>query len=296
MKEIQSDRVSVVTLTKAGKSVKEIQKITARSATFIHKWRLRSREGDRSLEDKPRAGRPGILDSSSKNFLKKKMYGVVRASPREMAKQLAKKKMFAFLLALLQDLRNLKTGNRIGFRKRLCSPKKNRSSRLQFVGKYGKLKEDDWKKWLFTDEKNFVLFRPPNAQNDRVYCLSKEEVRPQMIPKYSQSVMVWGGISAAGRTKLIFLKKGQRLSSNTYVSDILEPAVADIKGRTSKRVTPWLTKRLFRDPVDWVFQQDSAPPHRGKIATGWLQKNVPAFLPPSEWPGNSPDLNPMEHI
>jgi len=206
------------------------------------------------------------------------------------------KKMFAFLLALLQDLRNLKTGNRIGFRKRLCSQKKNRSSRLQFVGKYGKLKEDDWKKWLFTDEKNFVLFRPPNAQNDRVYCLSKEEVRPQMIPKYSQSVMVWGGISAAGRTKLIFLKKGQRLSSNTYVSDILEPAVGDIKGRTSKRVTPWLTKRLFRDPVDWVFQQDSAPPHRGKIATGWLQKNVPAFLPPSEWPGNSPDLNPMEHI
>lgn len=117
-----------------------------------------------------------------------------------------------------------------------------------------------------------------------------------MIPKNSQSVMVWGGVSAGGRTKLIFLQPGQRLNADTYISDILEPAVADIRGRTTTRTEKWVTKLLFRDPENWTFQQDGAPPHRAKKTVAWLEENVPSFLSPTEWPANSPDLNPMEHI
>ena len=42
-----------------------------------------------------------------------------------------------------------------------------------------------------------------------------------------------------------------------------------------------------------TFQQDSAPCYKAKSVTNWLQtKNVTV----QKWPGNSPDLNPIENL
>ena len=42
-----------------------------------------------------------------------------------------------------------------------------------------------------------------------------------------------------------------------------------------------------------IFQQDSAPYHKAKSITNWFQtKNVRVL----KWPGNSPDLNPIENL
>ena len=42
-----------------------------------------------------------------------------------------------------------------------------------------------------------------------------------------------------------------------------------------------------------TFRQDSAPRHKAKLVANWFQtKNVRVL----KWPGNSPDLNPIENL
>jgi hypothetical protein len=180
--------------------------------------------------------------------------------------------------------------------KKIFLSQKNITSRLTFAKRYQHLGKKEWRKWLFTDEKSFVLFRPPNTQNDRIYCHSPEEVLPKEVPKKSQSLMVWGGLTATGLTQLEFVAKGKKVNADTYIHEILEPALSKLKARRSTRTGGWFTQKLFRDGDDFTFQQDGAPAHRAKKTQAWLQENVPHFVKNTEWPGNSPDLNPIENL
>ena len=42
-----------------------------------------------------------------------------------------------------------------------------------------------------------------------------------------------------------------------------------------------------------IFMQDGAPCHRSKIVKKFLEENHVTTL---DWPGNSPDLNPIENL
>ena len=42
-----------------------------------------------------------------------------------------------------------------------------------------------------------------------------------------------------------------------------------------------------------IFMQDSAPSHRFKVAKNFLDSNN---IDPLKWPGNSPDLSPIENL
>ena len=46
-------------------------------------------------------------------------------------------------------------------------------------------------------------------------------------------------------------------------------------------------------PVDFIFQQDGAPCHTAKVCQAWFKNNNVRLL---SWPGNSPDLNPIENL
>ena len=50
--------------------------------------------------------------------------------------------------------------------------------------------------------------------------------------------------------------------------------------------------KLFQGS-SFVFQDDSAPCHRAKCVKDWHQANGIETL---DWPGNSPDLNPIENL
>ena len=48
-------------------------------------------------------------------------------------------------------------------------------------------------------------------------------------------------------------------------------------------------------PTD-IFQQDGAPVHTSKVALKWLENNLNSFWGKGVWPGNSPDLSPIENL
>jgi hypothetical protein len=88
--------------------------------------------------------------------------------------------------------------------------------------------------------------------------------------------MVWGCFSAAGRGALYFLPKNFTMNSDTYekvLEDHLIPFM-QIYGTTQ-------------------FLQDGVPCHASK----WIKKFlVDKAFEVIDWPGNSPDLNPIENV
>ena len=93
--------------------------------------------------------------------------------------------------------------------------------------------------------------------------------------------MVWAGISAKGRSPLVFVPVGAKINSSTYQKLILEPVLKD------------LSKTIFnKEP--FLFQQDGAPAHTSNISQNWLRENIPDFITKEEWPPSIPDLNPMD--
>ena len=46
---------------------------------------------------------------------------------------------------------------------------------------------------------------------------------------------------------------------------------------------------------NWSFQQDSVIAHKAWTTQQWQDTNVPDFISTSNWPSESPDLNPVDY-
>lgn len=140
----------------------------------------------------------------------------------------------------------------------------------------------------FTDEKLFTVAAPKNSQNDRLYVASatkKKQVPAarllQTRATFTKSVMVSVGVSSLGATDLIFIDPGVKINGAYYrdvlLSQQLLPAIRELSGDF------------------FIFQQDSAPAHRAHETVEMLRLSTPEFIPPTLWPPNSPDLNPVDY-
>lgn len=96
--------------------------------------------------------------------------------------------------------------------------------------------------------------------------------------KHPTKIMVWSVISGKGTGHLHIVEGTMRQDQyKTILQKRLLPQVAE-----------W-----FPNGEDFVFMHDSAPCHKAKSISTFLAAKKVKVLP---WPGNSPDLNPIENL
>ena len=75
---------------------------------------------------------------------------------------------------------------------------------------------------------------------------------------------------------------------------------------TAHRYLRWILPKMLQgikalfaengDTSSWIFMQDGAGPHTANTTQRWLEQSDFKYWTKYEWPGNSPDLNPIENM
>lgn len=152
-----------------------------------------------------------------------------------------------------------------------------KKKRLIWARKYEEWTEEQWEKVLFSDESHFLVQgqRSRYVRKSRSETLSHKHI--EQTVKHPTKKMFWGCFSVHGPGPL-FPVDGM-MNSDKYIEVITRKVVPTLK-------TLWPSG-------DGIFQQDLAPCHKSrKVMACFGEYDVQCL----DWPGNSPDLNPIENL
>lgn len=120
------------------------------------------------------------------------------------------------------------------------------------------------------EERNIFVKRRPNEK------YNAECIRQKV--KHPTSVMIWGCITINGPGPLHVIEG--TMNAEKYITLLDTVLIPEIP-------------TMFRRRQRYTFQQDGAPCHTAKSVISYLEKKK---LPVLDWPGNSPDMNPIENV
>ena len=103
--------------------------------------------------------------------------------------------------------------------------------------------------------------------------------------------MVSAGFSMHGKTCIIFIDPQTTKVNGKYYAGVIRRSFPNVVDSDDRVV---LTSRVCPDD-NYIFQQDSGPSHRCRLAQQFLQANTPDFVHSDAWPPNSSDLNPLDY-
>jgi len=287
-------RVRIQTLFSEGYGTKEICQKVQVSPSTVRRWRNK-----KQFTDRKRSARPRVLSPTTKRQIKSKMYRKCGASVRKTARILnstpryMNKNKNISKSTVHNYLKTTKWG-KTAYRsqKKTLLSKKNVQDRLKF----GQLVEETGfltpgtrgqklrANILFTDETWIELHGQGHSQNRRYRTEERIDVPPILRPKHSLKIMVAGGFCAGGVTQLHVVPQGQTINANYYQTKILPT------------YTQAMSSGIFSSRNNIVFQQDGAPAHTAKSTMKILEDEFETVWGKGVWPGNSPDLNPIENL
>ncbi len=158
--------------------------------------------------------------------------------------------------------------------------KAHRQKRMKFVEKYKNWTVADWNRVIFSDETKFNRF----GSDGRKYIwkapqegLSDRVVQPT-VKFGGGSLMMWGCITAKGPGG--FCKIDGLMDSELYC-DILRGELIDT------------IQDIGEEVGSIVYQHDNDPKHKSKKTEKCITDLQLEVL---DWPAQSPDLNPIEHV
>jgi transposase len=267
-------RIEVRTLAdQAGMTGAQIVRKTGYSKSFVYR-EIEKSKAHEPIEDKPRTGRPKKRTKAVEKKILKLTKGKEKRSTRKVAKLLESEGVKLSAESVRLALRD----NGLIPHRQVPRPKlteDHQKRRLEFAREF---LNHDWRHTLFTDEKHFTTFSPPNRRNDVIWDERGIEFVFEKV-KHPPQIRFWGGISYFGKTALVEYEG--TINSERYI-DIIKNQQASIYSMFGR--TPF-----------W-FQQDGATAHTSSASQNFLRQTFAHFLEKGQWPANSPDLNVIENL
>ncbi|KAE8235913.1 hypothetical protein A4X03_0g9611, partial [Tilletia caries] len=170
-------------------------------------------------------------------------------------------------------------------KKKPALTKAHKRARLEWARAHRNWTASDWNKVVFSDETKINRF----GSDGRKWVwavkgspLTEREVTPTY--KFGGGgVMVWGCITSSSVGGMAFI---QGIMDSKKYTDILQD-----------RLLPTLDALdLLPQAVpqqQYIFQHDNDPKHKSRHTKAWLAHLEISVL---DWPAQSPDLNPIEHL
>lgn len=158
-----------------------------------------------------------------------------------------------------------------------------------------------WARVMFTDRKKF-MFRYPGCSVKPAQWLVRGQRRTAPMVNHPMCVNMYGGITKFGPTKPHFVT-GTSKQPSTFLNK---------KGQQAKNITSAEYDHVVHDTLlpegrrlfgaqgiaSWVMQQDNDPTHKTaskRALARFNQRHGSSVSLLEGWPGNSPDLNPIEN-
>ena len=289
-------RSHVIQLTMQGKTIEEIQEDTGFTRKFVLKWYARNTPFDLN-----RPGRPLKITQQHMSFIKNEMYCQTGVGYETMKKKIEQNEELENVgkSTIRRHVKKSEWGNKPlkNVNNKPLLTALNISSRQHFhqhlINNEYLLNTDYSRRLrenvLFTDESIVELYPEVNSHN-AVWRgpMNLKPTCPRV--RFSPKIMIAGGFNANGKTPLIILPEGQSVTGEYYRENILPVYLNFLNDDDHHH--PGVVRTLMSDGAPAHFATQTRNIVRDFVSANNLVRVWERPL----WPGNSPDLNPIENL
>jgi transposase len=277
MKKLSTETCDNITnLLDSGLSTRKIATALGVSAMSVSRVK-RTRREDLPA---PKRGRPNALSVRDKSWVARQITSGKAETATEATKALEEEVgTSASPKTVRRALKEVGLKAIIKQKKPKLSPH-HIKARYEFALKHKDWTVDDWKCVIFSDETKINrlgsdgrrwAWKKPGSQLENHHVAGT-------VKFGGGSLMIWGCMTYHGVGYMC--KIDGHMDAELYRNILAGEMLETIK-----------YYRMNRDEI--IFQQDNDPKHTSRIARQWFVDNSIRVL---EWPAQSPDLNPIEHL